>query len=506
MNKPLYACAHAAEFPTQALLRLRPDTAHEPVVVLEGRPPQQLVCSLNRKALQVGAAIGMTRLEAEDMGAVRMLARSVETESAARKVFLECAAQFSPRIEEASNATGCAFVLDIAGTERLFGAPQQLAARLRDALTAVGIRASVTVSRNFDVARMKAAAMRGGIAVVPDGKEAAALAALPLDTLEIAQEFEETFLLWGIRTLGSLAELPITDLIARMGPEAQRWHALAHGAADHTFQPIEPAFVLEEFCEFETPVEQLDSLLFMGARMIECLTSRAAARALLLAVLTVHMRLADQSVHERQIRPALPTGDRKFLLKLLQLEVGSHPPRDGVLSLTLLAEAGQSCKVQLGLFAPQTPEPSRLDVALARLKVLVGDDRVGTPVLDDTHRANGFHIADFSVNESTENSSKHSSSDETNVLSARMALRGLRPPAAVHMTLRGQRPAEFREGENRFEVTAAYGPWRSSGCWWSAGAWETDEWDVLAVRSDGTAVACLLACTQQAWRIVAYYD
>jgi protein ImuB len=476
------------------------------VLVLEGRQPQQLVSSLNRKALQQGAAIGMTRLEAEAMGSMCMLARSVETESAARKVFLECAAQFSPRIEEASNGTGSAFVLDIAGTERLFGAPQQLAVRLRDSLAAVGIRASVAVSRNFYVARMKAAAMRGGIAVVPDGKEAAALAALPLDTLGIAEEFEETFLLWGIRTLGGLAELPETDLIARMGPEAQRWHALARGAADHTFQPIEPAFVLEEFCEFETPVEQLDSLLFMGARMIECLTSRAAARALLLAVLTVRMRLEDCSVHEREIKPALPTGDRKFLLKLLQLEVGSHPPRAGVVSLTLLAEAGQSSKVQLGLFAPQTPEPSRLDVALARLRALVGDDRVGTPVLDDTHRSDGFHIADFSVHESAENSSKRSSPDETSVLSARMALRRLRPPVAVHMMLRGQRPAEFREGENRFEVTAAYGPWRSSGCWWSVGAWDTDEWDVLAVRGDGTRVACLLACTHQAWRIVAYYD
>jgi hypothetical protein len=68
------------------------------------------------------------------------------------------------------------------------------------------------------------------------------------------------------------------------------------------------------------------------------------------------------------IRPALPSIDRKFLLKLLQLEIAAHPPQAAVLSFTLTAEGGQSSKVQLGLFAPQTPEPSRLDVTIARLK------------------------------------------------------------------------------------------------------------------------------------------
>ncbi len=80
--------------------------------------------------------------------------------------------------------------------------------------------------------------------------------------------------------------------------------------------------------------------------------------------------------YERVIRPAIPSNDRKFLLKLLQLEIAAHPPQAAITSLTLTAEAGQPSKVQLGLFTPQTPEPSRLDVTLARLKALVGDDRV----------------------------------------------------------------------------------------------------------------------------------
>ncbi len=101
----LYACVHAAEFPAQALLRLRPDLRSAPVAVIEGRPPQEFVCAMNRPALQNGASLGMARLDVEGMGGVRLLARSLETEAAARSVLLECVARFSPRIEEASRGT-----------------------------------------------------------------------------------------------------------------------------------------------------------------------------------------------------------------------------------------------------------------------------------------------------------------------------------------------------------------------------------------------------------------
>ena len=212
------------------------------------------------------------------------------------------------------------------------------------------------------------------------------------------------------------------------------------------------------------------------------------------------MRLEDGTVHERTLRPALPTADRKFLLKLLQLELGAHPPRAAVLALTLMAEAGQSSLVQLGLFAPQTPEPSRMDVTLARLKALVGEGRVGAPVLEDSHRPGSFRMEEFSL-------APEDSGVKSQEAWSRMALRRVRPPAPVHMTVRDGQPAAFRAREDRFEIAAACGPWRTSGCWW-ADAWDTEEWDVLATRSDGASMACLLTCdrARNAWRIEAYYD
>jgi protein ImuB len=503
MSRELYACVHAAEFPAQALLRLRHDQQREPVAVLEGRASQETVCAVNQKARLCGAALGMTRLEAEGIAGLKLLARSRPSEAAARSVFLECAAQFSPRIEEASQGTACSFILDIAGTERLFGPPQKLAQRLRAALAAAGFRASIAVSANYHAARMKAAAHRG-IAVIPEGAEANTLASLPIAALGLAAEPGETFALWGIRTLGELAAMPEAELVARLGAQAWEWSALARGAAPKIFQPIDLALSLEEFCEFETPVEQMDSLLFIGARMIDCLVARAASRALALAALTVRMKLEGGGGHERALRPALPSADRRFLLKLLQLEIAAHPPQAAVVALTLAAEAGQSSQVQLGLFAPQTPEPSRLDVTLARLKAIVGDDRVGSPLLEDTHRAGSFRMESFIVGSFIVDGKV--SALETNT--PRMALRRVRPPAPVSATLRDMKPVAFRDREDRYAIAAAYGPWRTSGCWWSAGVWDVEEWDVLAVENNCASVACLLTCdrARNFWCLEAFYD
>jgi protein ImuB len=489
---------HAAEFPAQALLRLRPDLRSEPVAVIDGQPPHEFVCAMNRPALQKGAALGMTRLDAEGLSGVRLLKRSHETEAAARSVLLECLMRFSPRIEEASRGTACAFVLDISGTERLFGAPAQLAGRLRAALADAGFRVSIAVSANYDAARMKAAATHG-VAVIAEDKEALALAKQPIASLDLEEEPSETFALWGIRTLGELAALPEVELIMRLGPDAQRWRALARGAHPHMFQPIEAAFTLREFCEFETPVEQIDSLLFMGARMIDCLVARAADRALSLALLTANMQLEVGLVHKRVLQPAVPSTDRKFLLKLLQLEIAAHPPQAAVVSLELTAEAGRSGTVQLGLFAPQIPEPSRLDVTLARLRALVGDDRVGSPVLEDSHRSGSFRMEAFAI---------RAGASEREPDGRRMALRRVRPSMLIRVVQRADRPAAFRDGQHRFDITAAYGPWRSSGSWWCEGEWDLEEWDVLAERGDGVFVACLLEHdrARHEWRLEAYYD
>ena len=72
----LYACLYAKEFPAQAMLRLRPDLRDKPFIVMEGEPPLQHVCSLNRKASRLGVSRGMTQVEVDTFPSVELLSRS----------------------------------------------------------------------------------------------------------------------------------------------------------------------------------------------------------------------------------------------------------------------------------------------------------------------------------------------------------------------------------------------------------------------------------------------
>jgi protein ImuB len=496
-SSTLFAAIYAAEFPAQAILRLRPDLQSQPVAVFDGQATQETVCSLNSHAKKRGIEPGMTRLEVEEYTGIHLLSRSLPTETAARSVLLECASRFSPRIEEFYISNACGFVLDIAGSDRLFGPPMRLAQNLSSALDSSGFRTSICVSSNFDAARIKAIASRG-ITVIPIGGNASELACIAISFLAVEQEYYDTLARWGIRTLGELAALPEEDVVIRLGQRSTVWLSMSSGTSPHTFQPVETKFELKEHIEFETYLEQLDSLLFIGAQMINNLVARASGKALAIASLTLRMSLDRSGGYERTIRPALPSCDRKFLLKLLQLEIASHPPQAAIRSLTLVAEAGLQSKMQLGLFTPQAPEPSRLDVTIARLKALIGDGRIGSPALMNTHRGGSFRMDDFSLS---------NGSIQVDSL-ARMSLRRMRPPNPLQIKLQSFKPTSFDDGSDHYQVLEAYGPWQSSGSWWSVDQWDMEEWDVMAVNYSSQPFACLIVHDRlrDRWILDAVYD
>ncbi len=504
MTKPaeLYACLYAREFPAQAMLRLRPELRHKPCVVMDGEPPFKYACSRNAKAGILGVAHGMTQVEVDTFPSVAVLSRSHTEEATAKAAILECAGTFSPRIEDRSSGHAFLCVIDIAGTEKLFGPPARLAKNLLQRLQALGISASIAVSGNFDASICLARGRSSGMdaAIIASGEERTAMAPLPLSVLDLSEEHAETFSLWGIHTLGMLADLPEKALIARMGQEGKRLRQLARGEMPHLFLPVEPEFILEERMELDTPVELLDSLLFVVGVMLEQLITRAKSRILALASVTITLSLEGETSHTRTVRPALPTNDRQLWIKLLHLDLEAHPPQAAILSLTLTAEPGSTSKVQLGLFSPQLPEPARLDVTLARIRAIVGEDCVGRAVLKDTHQPDGFRVEPFTVPTGLPG--------EPSSRQQRTAMRECRPAESVSVTLREKRPESFFFREKRYVVEQAYGPWLMSGEWWNPTLWSLQQWDLVARSHDGSLLCCCLThdLTQNCWQMVALYD
>ncbi len=502
--KVTYAALTIQEFPAQALLRLRPALAAEPLAVIHGDHPWEAVCSHNQSAFQLGLRTSMSRAEAESFS-IPLLRRSPVEEQAAKAALLHHLDTVTPRIEEQSGPADCTWLLDLNGTERLFGPPQELAARIRKDVRALGFQCQIAVSSNFHAALCLSRSMPPGksIRLIPLGSEQQALAPLPVTALEMTEEHAEILAAWGIATLADLAQLPADDLVARLGQPGRRLRQLARGEHPHLFVSIKVPFTLEEHLEFEHPVELLDSLLFAVNPMLAQLVLRAQGRSL--ALESIHLKLGldnaiDKSViHERRIKPSLPTTDRHLLLKLLHLALAANPPPAAVTSVSLYAEPAPVPRSQAGLFSPATPEPLGLDVTLARIGAMVGPEHVGKACLKDTHQPGSFTMQKFVLTAPSINPAPRPQ--------PQLARRMLRPPTELTVLLNGRRPTSFFFNQRRYQVEQVFGPWHLSGDWWTAQPWSTERWDVIAGHTDSRLV-CVLAQNlhSRQWFLEALYD
>jgi protein ImuB len=156
--------------------------------------------------------------------------------------------------------------------------------------------------------------------------------------------------------------------------------------------------------------------------------------------------------------------------------------------------------VQLGIFSPQLPEATRLDVTLARIRAIVGEGNVGRVVLEDTHAPEGFHIESFNV--------PSGNPTEVTPPEQRGAARQLRPPETVSVALQGSRPATLFFREQRYAIEHAYGPWLAEGDWWNQTLWGFEQWDVVARAQDGSLLCCCMMrdLMQGEWQMAALYD
>jgi protein ImuB len=505
----MYVCIHAPDFAAQAAVRLRPELRRQPVALLDGEPPLEKVFAINIYARRAGMIAGMSRLQAESFAGTQLLPRKPELEQSALAVLLQCAAEFSPRIElihsQQAEQSGGTAVLDIAGSDRLFGGAGTVAESLRKKMAVQGILAHVAASHNF-YASVCAARGLSGTTHISRGEEAAALGALTLDVLDLSAEAAATLHLWGVHDCALLAALPEKELVSRLGQEGKRMRQLARGEYQHLLVPMEAEFdsALVQTFELEDPVEALEPLLFLISRVLDELMQRAMTRALAIASLQVTLSLltelhAAPRAHQRTIRPALPTQDVRTLLKLVQLELETYPPGAAIIGLELKAVSARPHRAQHGMFMPQSPEPGRLEVLLARLRKLLGEDRLGAPQLLDTHKCDSFRMAQFGQ--------KAMAGAIPDFTGAKAVLRMCRPPVAIRVDTAESVPQTIWLEGQRYFATRHAGPWRKSGEWWSLDNWCREEWDV-ALADQKAEMLCRIAHDPASgtWYLQGTYD
>jgi protein ImuB len=406
---------------------------------------------------------------------------------------LECAQGFSPVVELTSPKNA---VLDVSGLERLYGSPHHIAAAMSARARQMGMEANVAVAANPDAA---ACAARGfsGIHVVPFGDEAKYLGSLPLALLSPDPEIFETLERWGIRTFHDLAALPEVGIAERLGPGGVRLRKLAAGAFDRPLRPYEDPLQFREEMELEYPVSLLEPLLFILARLLNDLCARMSSRGCATTELRARLTLEGGGEHGRALKVPVAMRNARAFLKLLHLDLEAHPPQAPVLKVVLEADPVKPRLAQHGLFLPIAPEPEKLELTLARIAALVGEENVGSPELVDTHRPDAFRMKSFAA------APQRGAPCEIEPRIT-IAFRAYRPPLAAGVSAPSGEPLQVQAQGIRGRVITAAGPWRTSGDWWRSDEWARDEWDI-ALNDGGVYRICCHHATGR-WYVEGSYD
>src|SRR6202521_2969946 len=408
----MFACIFIPDFSVQAIIRFEPELRARSVAVLTGRPPLEKVAALNERGRQSGVEVGATKSQLEAWENLVLRARSESQETSAHAALLDCAQSFSPEVEDSSPGT---VLLNLGGLEPLFGPLSTIARNLAQRVSQMGLEANIAVAANPDAALLGA---RGfpGVTLIPEGREAEQLGDLPVDVLlesfssdaEQAARWIETFDRWGIRKLRALAALPEVPVSERLGQQGIRLQKLARGAAPRNLRVLEPQLIFAESVELEYPIVLLEPLAFLLNRMLEQVCARLRSRALAAQELRLNLELAATQQNgcafftctltrqfTRTLRLPTPMLDTKIFLKLLQLDLQAHPPGAPIVKIHLSADPARPRALQSGLFRPVFPEPEKLELTLARIAGIVGEGRVGSVELLDTHREGAFAVRHF---------------------------------------------------------------------------------------------------------------
>ena len=298
----MFVCLFVPDFSLQAALRIEPSgrelLQQSPITILDGHANLFRVIAANSLARSLGIELGMTKLQVETGGGVLIKKRVLANEDAAQAALLDCAGEFSPRVE--STFSG-AVILDLQGTERLFGRSESIARKIAARAADFGFELQIAVASNPDTAFYVARGFKG-ITIVPAGEEARQLASLPIHILPISAELLEVLQGWGIHTCKSFTALPPIQIVERLGQEGLRLWNLARGKTNRPLLPTEPFRDFIESYEFEEPVGSLEPITFILNRLIQQLCSALQARALGTHELRLRLDLEVRQVQQESKR------------------------------------------------------------------------------------------------------------------------------------------------------------------------------------------------------------
>lgn len=490
----MYAVLQIPRLALQAVLRVEDGggisrekpAPTDPVVVVDAEARKPEVLEMTRAAEREGVIAGLSVAQAlARCDELIVLHRSAQAEESAAELLFALAYSLSPRVE--SDATGEVLV-DLKGTK--LGESIERCRQIVAELKVMGLQVGVGVAESCVVAGLAARRVGRGVLLVgrsefEGGRVSAGTAdatfceledfmgGMPIGNVGGSEKLLDVLGKWGVRTVSAFAKLKRSAVGARLGMEGLLLWDRVTGHEQRVVAVAELPAEFEESWEFEYDVDSVDPLLFLLKRFLDtlCVRMRVAHKVAAFARVELGVAYGEAIIVEQKLPEA--TADEAALFSLLAARLEEVETDSPVARMELRLEVIDFKQRQLGLFESSLKNPYRFTQTLSRVAGIVGEDRVGRPVLEEDGRPDGVRMEELPA-------SVPPIVGELDVgRMFGMPLRRFRPGRKAAVEFQGRAPIWIQcDGVSGF-VKVVRGPWLHSGHWWEdEGNWNRVEWDV----------------------------
>ena len=286
------------------------------------------IAALNEAAAAAGLAAGEPLADARaKAGFLQVRAVDAAADDAALRRLALWATRYTPTASplcrdiwsEDNGADG--FFLDIEGASHLFGGEESLLADLAERLDRFGLPARLAVADTPGAAWAVSRFHQAPLLVLPSGREAEALAELPLAALRLSPETRIALRRLGFKTIGALIDKPRAPFAARFAAELLRRLDQALGRVDEPLVPIVAPPVYHSLQYLLEPIITAAAVAARASRLMQNLVhvlvrDDVGARALRLCLYRV-----DGAVEIIDIGLTAPTRSVAHVARLIELKL-----------------------------------------------------------------------------------------------------------------------------------------------------------------------------------------
>jgi DNA polymerase-4/protein ImuB len=369
------ACLSVPHFRIALECLRAPHLAGRPLAIGEPPPGDNAVVDCSSEASAMGVRTGMPLRDARTI-VPELIILPPDPVHYARSsdALLDALEDAEPLVEPGDDGVVFAAIDPYADDEAQLDA----AARLVDAArTCGGVTASAGAAANKFVAWCAAAVSAPGEAtVVPAGREQAFLAPLSTSFLPVSYQAQRKLALYGLRTIGDVAELAAGAAQAQFGREGRRLRELAHGIDTTPFRPRERRQPIAGTLAMPAPTVNSAALLIGARQLAGRLLQQPAMRYRQVRQLRLRLAILDGGSWERTLTFREPLSDEDgiaFVLKKLIEPLQLAGPVESM-SLEFIGLTGETGKQRSLLFADQARRRAQLLAALRQLKAQFGGE------------------------------------------------------------------------------------------------------------------------------------